>query len=476
MSTGHTNNSLVSDWMIWVQSICFSVLYTIWALPETILIRHVCLIVGAIIGLYEIYQFRAYFLKKNSIPIWLLIILFIWISFHLFFISKNFSLQIYEYITLWKRVLLGAIFAFGFGIALANNKLDDKRVNIIQAIFYFGLLGPTFIYFIKYFLVNFGMPQGWTVPHYWQLYYSSSPYYVPKTAYVNFCLPALAVSIGLLYINLKLKNFFTLTSVIFLASASAILFIFFNEKIKNGIIYSFIVLSIFMVTAYLQTKKCKLFNLIFISFVTGVIASLFWAHNQNVDLLRVVVADAKIAWETGSYDAWKLGANFRYPRNELGLLPSETIYLRIAWAKIGYSLIESNPLGYGLIEQSFGHLAALVWPESKLHQSHSGWIDLALGIGLPGLFLVVGSLLISIFTFITVLLIEIVRFKTCGEVSKTVNWHIILFSALGISFLMWFTSEISQKVFFDSLIFWISIAAGMLFVKKIAVPHNFCRK
>jgi hypothetical protein len=72
---------------------------------------------------------------------------------------------------------------------------------------------------------------------------------------------------------------------------------------------------------------------------------------------------------------------------------STTNYLRSAWGKVGIKLIAQNPLGYRLIERSFGCLAKINWPDSNLHQSHSGWIDLTLGLGIPRIGLILTILL-----------------------------------------------------------------------------------
>jgi hypothetical protein len=63
----------------------------------------------------------------------------------------------------------------------------------------------------------------------------------------------------------------------------------------------------------------------------------------------------------------------------------------IAWGVAGGEFLLNNPLDYGLIELSFGHLAKERWPESKLHQSHSGWLDFTIGLGLPGITLNLGD-------------------------------------------------------------------------------------
>ena len=42
-------------------------------------------------------------------------------TLHLLFIGKNNELQIAEYLSLWKRVALGYIFALSFGVAVAQS-------------------------------------------------------------------------------------------------------------------------------------------------------------------------------------------------------------------------------------------------------------------------------------------------------------------------------------------------------------------
>jgi hypothetical protein len=72
-------------------------------------------------------------------------------------------------------------------------------------------------------------------------------------------------------------------------------------------------------------------------------------------------------------------------------LVSATNYERAAWGTAGLTLLMENPMGYGLIKQSFGHLAQIKWPNVdpvKVKSTHSGWIDFALALGFPGIMLI----------------------------------------------------------------------------------------
>ena len=458
----------IPSWIVWVQAICFSTLYAIWALPETILIRHVCLIVGALLSLWIIYQYRKSFFQKKSIPVWLIAALFAWASFHLFFLSNDFAAQYEEYTSIWKRTAIGAVFALGFGVALSSySRKQDSKENALWTLIYIGLLAPTLIYIVKYMLTNYGVQKGWVVPDYWKLYYSSLPFYIPKTAYVCFCLPALGIALGQLVRNIHQHQSFKWANLVYLATIPAVLFVFYGENIKNGMVYSTALLLLFLgVLVFRNFRRHWAIKLLVLGMVLA-IGVLFVANSlQTNDSWRTFSADAKIARDTQTYQQWKYNGEKGYPNNELGTMVSVTNYDRIAWAKEGIKLAMQNPLGYGLIERSFGRLTKINWPDSKLHQSHSGWIDLVLGLGIPG-FLLISTVLLT-------LLYQLAKLANgAGIVANpysTMVWW-ALFSAL----IMWCTTEISQKVYFDALILWLTLGAGLSlgFQNKIAGnPHG----
>jgi len=121
----------------------------------------------------------------------------------------------------------------------------------------------------------------------------------------------------------------------------------------------------------------------------------------------------------------------------------------VAWAKEGIKLVIENPLGFGLIEGSFGRLVARQWPGTSLTQSHSGWVDLALGIGIPGMILILGA-------FLTLMIRLSSHRESLPNPIQECMWWVLM-----AMLLLWSTSEISQKVYFESLIFWLSLAAGL---------------
>ena len=439
--------------MLWIQCFCFFILYAIWTLPETILIRHLCLIVGAIIGIYEIYLYRRILLSKHAIPIGLICCLFIWMFFHLIVLATDYDLQYQEFKTIWKRGLLGVFFAFGLGLSLASLRINNKNLFWFRAIIYLGLLMPSLIYIIKYVFSFWGSQYGWSIPPYLGLYSTSAPFYIPKTAYVCFCLPILAVSFGLLANNIRLARWLNFSNIVYLLTIQIVFFIFSSENIKNGMMYGAFLFLIFIFQLVRKDfHRHWRIRLISIGVLVLISTYFFVVHAQKNDSWQTLFADAQVAVDIDRYSHWKYDGTQGYPNNKLGNLVSTTNYVRIAWAVAGVKLLISNPLGYGLVERSFGHLAKNKWPDTNLHQSHSGWIDLALGVGLPGVLLILSALIILLFQL---------RFSEI-DVGR-INFYFIdltwwiLFSLL----IMWFTTEISQKVFFDHLLFWLGFGSGV---------------
>jgi len=283
------------------------------------------------------------------------------------------------------------------------------------------------------------------------MYIGANAVYVAKTAYVAFCLPVFSVALGSLLRNIAAHRWSSISNLVYLITLPIVVSVFYFENIKNGVAYGVLLIFIFLIGLIASIFKGQwLIKSILFCAVIGTSLIFLNLHLQKNESWKSFGADAKVAWNTGQYQQWKYNGEKGYPINETGAAVSGTNYERIAWAKEGVKLIIQNPMGYGLVERSFSHLAKLRWPDSKLHQSHSGWIDLTLGIGVPGVALLLGCFLILI--------------KQLGE--KITNfepshWAISCRWALLSLLLMWCTTEISQKAYLENLIFWISLAAGV---------------
>jgi O-Antigen ligase len=299
------------------------------------------------------------------------------------------------------------------------------------------------------------------VPEYWTVCAWLTFCYVPKTAYVCFCVPTFAATLGLMKRNFAKGHIANFPNLVYALTFMAVIFVFTAENIKNGILYCIILFAIFLIIMLFEEfKKNWLKNTSIFVIGIGLVMLILGNHLARNDSWKTFFSDAKVAVQIDKFQQWKRIDDSALPTNDLGREVSGTNYERITWAINGAILIAQNPFGYGLIERSFGRLGQIRWPGSHLTQSHSGWIDLTLGIGIPGVAMIVGALILS---WIKVASLKGGLGTSLGAV---ISW--ILFALL----LIWFTTEISQKVFFDDLVFWISLAAGFSLVGEVGFPPS----
>ena len=447
--------------LIWAQCIVFTALYSVWMIYELIYFRRILLISGALLSLYPIYQYRYYFFQKRAIPIWLMVGLFAWALFHLFFLAHDYPAQLMELKRIWKYAGLGAIFALGLGLSLAG--AQTARPSAGQSspywpLIYFGLSLPVLIYLLKYLLTIYGPALGVLPPAFLRINSdTNSAYYIPKTDYIAFCLPVLALSLGQIYsllvsnFRLRVNQYLAMFCYLFVIAAT--LFLFYVQNTKNGIAYAAILIALFLGFILFRRSSVGLWKkgILLIAVLIGGYVLLL-PHLQKNDSWKTLIADTRIGFQLEQFPQWKFAGEHGYPNNEYGKTVSITNYERAAWLKAGSQLVVKDPLGYGLIEDSFKRMAKVKWPEVSLNlsHSHSGWLDLMLGLGFPGVLCILGSLVLDI------------------KLSTAVNrpWKSLIFWALTANLILWATTEVAATVSFSALIFWVSWASGFNFIDR----------
>ncbi|MEN9885351.1 MAG: hypothetical protein RLZZ420_2568, partial [Bacteroidota bacterium] len=128
-----------------------------------------------------------------------------------------------------------------------------------------------------------------------------------------------------------------------------------------------------------------------------------------------------------------------YPLNELGTVVNVSTYERTAWATAGLQYLSQNPLGAGLLGDSLRRIAAKNGVESQsLRFTHSGWIDLTLAIGVPGILLIFLSILSSLYW----------AMKRQSELASVTVWLLVAIT------IFWLIAELAtNKHFVEMLIF-----------------------
>lgn len=104
---------------------------------------------------------------------------------------------------------------------------------------------------------------------------------------------------------------------------------------------------------------------------------------------------ASVGWSSPSM-YWLNTDPMQRPATPSGAALEESAYFRVAWARHAIDMIGEHPLGIGYGHDSYGRAIAAKYGIKGWGSSHSGWLDFALGIGLPGLGLLIFSALLAI--------------------------------------------------------------------------------
>jgi hypothetical protein len=122
-----------------------SVLLGIWAVKSTIALRNSLLVVGTLISIPYIYLFfklqKQNIPLKNWVPIILLGLMFFWVIFHYFFLSRFSGQQFHELSSTWLRSGLAVIVGLSVGLAL------HKRPNGINLLWMGILLSFAYLFY-----------------------------------------------------------------------------------------------------------------------------------------------------------------------------------------------------------------------------------------------------------------------------------------------------------------------------------------
>jgi hypothetical protein len=448
-------NKSIPSWLAYTQAIAFVIVYAVWILPETTALRNIALIIGAFASFQVIYLYRALFLSRHSIIILLIICLFIWIILHYYFIGENKLKQLEELKSIWKYGLILGIFGLGLGITLAQ---DNKCY--LKGFFFLGLSMPLIIFLMKIICFYLASKYNFVLPEYIQIPRSSSKYYIQKMDYIFFCIPAFIYSIinvYLIFSNQKENNIY-LALYSFLVIFCTI-FLFFKINTKNGMMFTLIFISIFLLFSI--KKREILFKILLPLFI---ILPFYLNHYSNNPTWANLIPDLKIAIQTNNFQEWRdPDSAHGHIINEKNISISVSTYQRTAWFVEGVKMIPENFLGYGLIEDSFRYIAMNKWSDisKNLNHTHSGWLDIALGIGLPGVFFLLGSLILIIIRATSII----------NNSSKSNLIFFCFFNSLGI-FFIGITNEIAAKSTIPFLVFWVTLMGILISIIESQVNKN----
>lgn len=162
---------------------------------------------------------------------------------------------------------------------------------------------------------------------------------------------------------------------------------------RNGLIgLGSLLLSCLVIVWLERRSQAKAGKLgLVLALIAGLFVAFAWGNYKTDPRWQKFEESAALGWQLDASHAWIKPAAHAYPRMSNGEQVDISAYERAAWVKSGVILALQHPLGLGYDRSSYGRARSLHYgsdaQEGVGDHSHSSLIDLAIGIGIPGLLL-----------------------------------------------------------------------------------------
>ena len=417
-----------------------------WVIPNTIALRHLLLVTGSLTAICLIRfnwdRFRS--VNISYLPLFSIFALFIWVLIHYTFFSLNPALELSEIKGLWVRSLLGTVAAIGLGISLVN--FPSSRLYFYMACFLIPLINLGSYFWASY--LNHGLLKP---TDFYRFLFAKI-----ETAYFGAIATAIAVSNLMHLIVGKIEKSTMLQILGWLLGIALVLVSALVSGSKNGIfivvLLCALLIAMIVINSILHKTRSKVLPGIVVIAILLISISAWQGHKSSAYRgWDTVLQDAALGLDIDTNTQWQKGeGTVPMPLNSLGEPAAINTYTRFAYAAVGVRLINKYPMGYGSINHSFWGLQNLAQiPHEGDRQVHSGWIDLGLAFGIPGLVLVFTSLL------------SIIYFGFKSKSAVALPWVIVSLALIPFGLI----AEITYKQFFEATIFFLSLASTVIILE-----------
>lgn len=422
-------------------------LLAIWPLPNSIALRQLLLLGGVLVAVSVLPSEVACLDNRKNWSIWLFFSFFLWLLFHFFLLPTNTGEQLYELRGDWLRAFLASLIGLAVGL-LFSKQGNDRRNLAMESTFIAGLSGTIVIYVARYAWEVLQTGQWIHKDFYMEPYLGKTPMVVFGSVFL--CGLFARLSNDLSPREKSVWNAISLLAI-FLVGIT-----YYFSNTKNGFlvfIFIFLVYTWRLLRNHARSRTSD--KLIFLLVLIVLIGFLKTHINSNPSWLNFY-ADVKAGNDIENNQNWKNADMYPLPVNGNGQTANGSTYERSAWATAGSILVREHPLGYGLINHSFGALALQKWddfykPVGKYrHASHSGWLDFTLGFGIPGLILVLLPMWVSFFR----------AANRIGFWFEFVRWSVPVVT------IVFTITEVCTGHFIEFLFFYVALTSGITVNKK----------
>jgi hypothetical protein len=384
-----------------------SVLLGIWATKDTIALRNILLVLGAVLSLiYITLEFRLHHLASqltliNCVPLILIGLMFAWVLFHYLFLSRYPELQFDELKSTWLRSFLAVILGIGTGLAVRKT---PKLIHLL----WLGILASFLVLFYQYMPIALAKKSLFAPD-----WYGPSYIYLAKINGVLMGTILIAGLTGTLIdtprgVNVKSKAIF-LTSIYWFFGVFLVIYSYVYIFIaRNGVKLAallFIAWLIIGITVFIQNKlknqtmRFPKFHFLLAIAAIFVFGWLGLQHVKSTPAWLSLVDDVYIAVQIEKYPNWRDPVTLGYPMKPDGTAVVTNTYERAAWATAGAVLfLPENPLGLGILNRPYPRLLQEKYGKDVgyIPSTHSAWIEFGLAFGYPGALLLLSALVILI--------------------------------------------------------------------------------
>ncbi len=367
------------DWLAVTGLVLAALLFFVWPIPRTISLRDLLLVTCLGLFAWLVYRDRhvPFSWQSLRIPLAFYLVLSIWIVFVALVVSSETVWALGEIKGQWLKATIALVVGGLFGkIALRNDGL--RRMALI-------VVGVTLLLHVLY--VNYEALRHPSIGTFARIAgLTDGP---DKSNYLtNMLLYLLLADICLRLVSHQ--RFLPIGSIQLVCIVALALLAVLFENMRNGITELAIVLSLAWAVMAAVSNHVRRVAILSVGFMFIIIVLVLGYLNlRQDDRWRTFLETVPIALNT-DIKGW-ISDSQPQPKLANGQTVDSSNYMRLARMKGGMELTFDYPWGVGFGRNAFGHAVMKKYGVAASH-SHSGFVDMAIGTGLPGLLLWLGFL------------------------------------------------------------------------------------
>ena len=358
-------------------------LFFIWPVPHTVSVRDLLLLANLMVVGYLAWARGGLggALRGLRAPLLVLAGLTAWMYIVAFFISPETGWTLSEISSQWWRALLALLIGVFVATAVGDNSRFARGVLAVLVavlavhILYVDLQALKELLMPGSFLRTPGLTDG-----------------PDKSNYLTNVLFGFLLA-ELFFRAVYRKRVLPPSNAIFAALLASAAFSVIAEGTRNGMV-TLMLMLLLLAWFYLRERHARMSKLAvsagiaaMLAIVLGGTALVVTARQSSS--VNELIDTIPIGWDTEHYKAWQEDDPTEWPKLPNGKTVDPSLYLRIAWLKEGLGLVRDHPLGVGFGRDAFGHGLKAKYGQGSGH-SHSGLLDMAIGLGIPGVLLWLG--------------------------------------------------------------------------------------